>query len=529
MKRFTNVRLLAAVTLVLACDRGPTEVTRAPGLAISAAPRAVFKTHDDELAELADRLPGFGGVYFDSSGQLVVRLKEISRIEEARVKLREFLVAQSAGSGVLADRRVAQLSDMKAVPAAYDFRELHRWYRALKNPILALDPVTMGDIDERRNRIFIGVADSLGLASVETALQQVPVPREAIIVDIFPRFRVEASLQGFVRPVVAGVQIVWYGNEYCTLGYNVTRLLAGGGQDNDWYFVTNSHCTSATWQLTGHSMGQPEAPDVIGYEVADPERFTGATDPNCPSGRLCRYSDAALVKYDTSSWTHGVIAWPAETESLLFSRTVVISGETSPLEGEVVDKVGRTTGRTVGWVQHACADVPHETNTWMICQGIASYNSGAGDSGAPVFILVIPGTAVAYGVHWGRVREGPWANWRAFSPTPNWRAELGNAIGGTLHVTADGAPPPGVSIEGYDYLPPGVACTWTANASGGVPPYTSYVWSGVLSGSGAQITGPVWESGWLYVTVTDRAGHTGESSFYITIDPNAPAPPGCWE
>lgn len=82
---------------------------------------------------------------------------------------------------------------------------------------------------------------------------------------------------------------------------------------------------------------------------------------------------------------------------------------------------------------------------------------------------------------------------------------------------------------GVYYLPPGVACTWTANASGGVPPYTSYVWSGVLSGGGSQITGPVWESGWLYVTVTDRAGHPGESSFYIRVDPNAPTPPGCWE
>lgn len=519
---------VAALVSLVACDRGPTEPARNSALAISTAPGSAFKTYDDELVDLAERLPGFGGVYFDSTGQLAVRLKDINRLEEARLKLREFFLAQSAGSAALADRRIGQLGDLKAVPATYDFVELRSWYRTLRDPILALDLVTMSDIDERRNRIFIGVADSLGLEMVETALQQVRAPREAIIVDIFPRFQAEASLQGLIRPVVAGVQVVWYGTFWCTVGYTVTRLLAGGGQDSDWYFVTNSHCTSAPWQMNGHSMGQPTANDVIKTEVADPQLFNSSADPNCPSGRQCRYCDAALVKYSTSAWTHGVIAWPAESGSLEFFETVLVSGEASPLAGDVVYKVGRTTGRSAGWAQNACADVSHPTGAWLICQGIAQYTSDQGDSGSPVFTLV-PGGAIAYGVHWGTVDEGPWLNWRAFSPTPNWQSELGSSLGGTLHVTANWAPPPAVSINGYSYLPPGASCTWTADASGGVPPYTSYEWSGLLSGSGHQITGVVWESGLLRLTVTDRAGHTGESYLWITIDPGAPAPPDCWE
>lgn len=229
----------------------------------------------------------------------------------------------------------------------------------------------MGDIDERRNRIFIGVVDSSGLELVENSLLQVPVPRNAVVVDVVPRFQAEASLQGAVPPLVAGVQAVWLGSAYCTLGYNVS-----GGQG--WHWVTASHCTSATWELTGHSMGQPEASNVVGDEVADPQRFTSATDANCPSGELCRYPDAALIKYSTSDWTHGVIAYPSEPGSLLSTNTVLISGEATPLAGDAVEKVGRTTGRSVGWIDGACADLRHPTNTWMICQGVAHLGNAIG-------------------------------------------------------------------------------------------------------------------------------------------------------
>ena len=137
---------IAALAALVACDREPTEPVRNSELAISAAPGSAHRTYDDELEDLAKRLPGFGGVYFDSGGQLAVRLRDINRIEEARPKRREFLLGQSGGTGALADRRIAQLGSLRAVPATYDFGELRRWYRTLKDPILGLDIVTMGDI-----------------------------------------------------------------------------------------------------------------------------------------------------------------------------------------------------------------------------------------------------------------------------------------------------------------------------------------------------------------------------------------------
>ena len=47
--------------------------------------------------------------------------------------------------------------------------------------------------------------------------------------------------------------------------------------------------------------------------------------------------------------------------------------------------------------------------------------------------------------------------------------------------------------------------TWTADISGGSPPY-SYQWSGVLSGTGSSISGMVYSSDYLYLDVWDSVG-----------------------
>ncbi|GIW53352.1 MAG: hypothetical protein KatS3mg081_2707 [Gemmatimonadales bacterium] len=494
----------------------------------------MVRTYDDDLADLAAQLPGFGGLYLDSTGELVVQLKDVSRLQEAKAKVQQFLLTRSGGNSVLAHEYARYVDGMKAVRARYDFRELHSWYRILRKRVFGLGTVTMSDINERRNRIMIGVTDTASIQLVDELLVRLPVPREAIIVQVFPRFKGQASLQGTVRPVIGGVQIGWIPGRVCTLSYNVASVLTGGSVDYNWYFVTASHCTDKIWALTGHSMGQPTEASPIGVEVSDPPLFDSQQDPICPPGKLCRYSDAALFRYGATTWTHGVVAWPADSQPFFeTTRIISVHGTLPPFEGMLVEKVGRTTGRTAGTLLFSCIDVEREygphTFARLICQGLANYDADPGDSGAPVVRVLSDGTLVALGIHGGEDVANPGWGYKVFSPTGQWRSELGNDIGGTLQVTADWAPPPVVSISGHTYLPPGLSCTWTASASGGVPPYASYQWSGVLSGSGNQITGVVWESGWLYVQVTDSAGHVGENSIFITIDPNAPAPPDCQE
>ncbi len=77
-------------------------------------------------------------------------------------------------------------------------------------------------------------------------------------------------------------------------------------------------------------------------------------------------------------------------------------------------------------------------------------------------------------------------------------------------------PPLSVSILGPSQVRAGQYCTWFADVTGGQSPY-SYQWSGVLSGTGSQVTGAVYNSGWLDLVVTDAASQTDHASLYITV------------
>jgi hypothetical protein len=101
--------------------------------------------------------------------------------------------------------------------------------------------------------------------------------------------------------------------------------------------------------------------------------------------------------------------------------------------GETVQKVGRTTGRTQGTVQHTCRAVDFfdldgsPTDITLLCQGEANYASSAGDSGSPVVQVYSGGLVFAIGIHW---RGGNPT--RIFSHLDLVLWELGGAFGGTL-------------------------------------------------------------------------------------------------
>jgi len=84
---------------------------------------------------------------------------------------------------------------------------------------------------------------------------------------------------------------------------------------------------------------------------------------------------------------------------------------------------------------------------------------------------------------------------------------------------------PTVAIQGPTQVPGmGIQCSWQSQViSGGIPPYT-YSWSGLLSGSGGAVSGPIYSSGTLYLTVTDFWGRQGSSSLGVTV---VQMPPSC--
>lgn len=91
---------------------GPRSVSEAPRL----------RTIDDEFADLVEQVPGFGGLFHDSTGSLTVYLKDPSSAASAYPIIAAFrrrIIRQPSIDG----------SAMKVRTAQFDFRELLHWYR----------------------------------------------------------------------------------------------------------------------------------------------------------------------------------------------------------------------------------------------------------------------------------------------------------------------------------------------------------------------------------------------------------------
>jgi hypothetical protein len=215
------------------------------------------------------------------------------------------------------------------------------------------------------------------------------------------------DLLSSIRPPEGGVEIG--GPTGCTLGF-------AGHLDGSWGFITNSHCTAQRGSVTGATFVSPSGGSPIGQETADPAYnacFLGAFS--------CRFSDAAFVAYNSGTSAVNEVAhtqgWAAPNSgsgSLDINHgspsLPIVGTESHPVGGEMLDKVGKKTGWTYGFVNRTCVMLgptrngnPVQVNgnrALMRCQNRATYTSNSGDSGSPVFRW--HGDEVTlYGIHWG--------------------------------------------------------------------------------------------------------------------------------
>ena len=370
---------------------------------------------NDEFVGIAKRVGGFGGAFY-KDGALIVNLVDTSRSAEARLA-----VLTSVRRG---NPHGTRTTDVVVRRASYDYRELAQWHRAVGR--LRAAGVTVTDIDEERNRVVVGARDAATAAQIRSVLSASGIPSGAVEVAIIEPMVISATLQQSYSPRYGGAQIMNANGGICTLGFNADKRVAGTIQPNVRYFVTNSHCTRVVGQMNSDKIGQPNMSNLIGVEVSDPAFWTGTADPTCPpgytcdvacpAGRVCRYSDAALVRYNA-----GVTAWLG-----WFHRVsgLTITGSdwyhTNSFftwVGNEAKKVGRTSGYTEGVVTRACADYPqydydaygnlYDTGRTMLCQNESTVLGSGGDSGSGL-VEQIPGTADtdAYshsiaGVLWG--------------------------------------------------------------------------------------------------------------------------------
>jgi hypothetical protein len=406
MNRRRLLTLLVTMVLLegsLVVGGGVTATSaQAPG-PVPAGPQAQSEgrsraaTLDERFAEVAQRAPGFGGVFLDED------VLKVYLVDPGQRAAAERAIAEVFGPGRPAARGVQVLQ------AQYPYLQLRAWHEQMQS-LFDLPGVILTDIDEGANRLEVGVQEPGSIGTVEQELARLRIPRAAVNIVVTEPVRYAAALTDNVRPLQGGIQIAF--SQYrCTLGFNAIRAGVEG-------FVGNSHCTNTPGVVEGTEYYQPTTgnpANLIGHEIADPPY----TPQPCPrrgrSGQeaVCwsRWSDSAFSLRETAvTATQGLIARPQSPNTnppdLTIAGSFQIVSEGPSLKGDTLNKVGITTGWTQGRVMRTCADsaVAGTTPTIvLICQDYVAAGVNFGDSGSPVFQIPNPANngVELRGILWG--------------------------------------------------------------------------------------------------------------------------------
>ncbi|MFN2564595.1 MAG: hypothetical protein ABR499_06225 [Gemmatimonadaceae bacterium] len=284
--------------------------------------------------------------------------------------------------------------------------------------VLALPGTVFADYDERIGRLVFGVENAAVIPGVRTALSRLGLASSTYDVQITEPIVFATTLRQKVDPRIGGIQI-HFGQFLCTLGFNAT-------DNGEASFITNSHCTNTQGGVEGTVYYQPTStidPTSIATEVEDPPYFRGG---ECPRGKKCRYSDASRALYNAGvSFARGDVAKTSAPNNgdLTIAGTFTITGKGTASAGDVVNKVGRTTGWTQAAVSRTCVNTSVSgSNIMQLCQTFvedpAKQLVAGGDSGSPV----VKGTSTLVGILWGGNSSGTLF---VYSPLNQVERELG--------------------------------------------------------------------------------------------------------
>lgn len=404
------VLLLLAITGA-ACERVPDPLSpRNEAAAPSFSLTAVSSDPTPDQLAVAQAVPGFGGYFLDESGAPTVYLTDPAQRPAAEEALAAFL----------ADRGFTA-SDLQVREGDYDYAQLDAWYRQARPAAFTVDGIVLGDVDEAQNRIRFGAATAGAVAEVQAVLAASGIPASASIVEERAPFATVATLRDRADEMVGGLQLNFLNaggvvtvSLLCTLGFNA--VIDGAAS-----FITNSHCSNVE--------GGSETPTEYYHPLQDPDRdrlanpenliATEAHDPHWSSSLdcfgspvfQCRYSDAARAEYHAGVPNGlGRIARTTRPSTSLDDVVLDIDGEfrikgeqTRGVVGEVANKVGRTTGWTLGTTTETCVDVLALGTTHIrLCQEIVAAVVDGGDSGSGVFRRKGGGSnVILLGVLWG--------------------------------------------------------------------------------------------------------------------------------
>jgi hypothetical protein len=387
---------------------------------------------DGEFAEIEAEAPGFGGYFFAGDGTLTVYVQDPATQGPAA---RDAVARRTAGRG-RSSRMPTGAAEIRVQRGTYAFSQLQAWRTRLAPILLARADVVYLDVAEDGNALRIGVLpDTEASVQARVAAEGVPGGAFAIVAAEAPRrlqhtLRENAWERGPGGGVPGGYLVHWNADGrtgYCALGFNVHLLPIRDPASYTGGYVTASHCSDVQGARDRAQHYQPENPHHLGSEVRDPAFVTGG---ECPAGRRCRWSDAAVFTHSPGRLLDiGLVARVGGVgSSEVAGSPLRIQGKRPfPVAGEIVDKVGPGSGLTFGRVYATCADVNvADSDIVLFCQDVMDHPASTGESGSPVYV---PRTADAVdlaGLLWGGTAEVGW-----FSSVRGMERELGDLeVGG---------------------------------------------------------------------------------------------------
>jgi len=387
---------------------------------------------DEELADLARAVPGFGGLYFEE-GQLVVYAKSDGDNDPPSASWQADLIhelRERMQAGRLPLIPVDHLTGATIRSATFDFEELNSWKNSLADQLFeSRSGVLSLGIREDENLIRVGISDSSAIDFVVDVVSRIGMPEEALRIE--KRDPVELDVATNHTNMVAGLQIQnSLTGSACTLGPVVLLPDVFQGHTVEG-FLTASHCTREVFEFGPVSDPFYQATIASGKQFASELVDPAPQSSGCGVSNPCVFADAVFLQWNSSSGTSFNLGEVIRTTyrgtsngSTTASGVFTVNGDGSGYLTQEVNKIGRTTGWTYGTITDTCEHWVHPSGPVVQCQWEASYGSSAGDSGSPVFTWDGSSNEISLaGMHWGRS-----GSTRIYSPMNMIRGHIGSNL-----------------------------------------------------------------------------------------------------
>ncbi|MCY3600869.1 MAG: hypothetical protein OXN85_12960 [Gemmatimonadetes bacterium] len=410
------------------------EASNEPILLADVSADALMGT-DKRFFEISQIVPEFGGYWIDERGDAVTALTNLTKQTAVANVTRSEIDSKLSSTG--GSRRYTEVT--------YTFSQLIGWKENITGLFGARSDVAYLDIDQKNNRLLVGLVSVSAASAVQSLARTVGIPDGAIATtvsgraepDRAPPIRYEGgsaqsyhSLRHRFNRTLGGI-MVRHGD---TTGVDRCTLMLGVTMGSSERYVTASHCAgddafaSLDTDLPIYQSGTNTS-DRLGYELVDPQQTCSINGGGTPPAR-CRWADAALFGQDDSNdkFARGWIATTKDdADEIVESGGELIGspfdawkhnhkhgdslyvmtsegGEipTTQVTGQSLIKIGAFSGRTHGRVTHDCVDIynwPSPARDYGVrCQNLANYLRTGGDSGGPVFAS----DGRFFGLHVGR-------------------------------------------------------------------------------------------------------------------------------